>query len=115
MASSSDIESSLEMREILQHEVQTLSKEEESLDKEITALILKEKELTQTIETQKVRLLHSYVVSRDILCSCQGWAKMRFPRTILNPKIIGYFCYDQNVYFILISGLSLSIDDYLLR
>jgi len=57
MASSSDIESSLEMREILQHEVQSLSKEEESLDKEITALILKEKELTQTIETQKSRLI----------------------------------------------------------
>ena len=54
MASTADIESSLEMREILQLEVQTLTKDEEALDKDISDLRVKKMELDDRIESQKV-------------------------------------------------------------
>jgi len=57
MASAADIESSLEMREILQLEVQTLTKDEAALDEEIAALKSKNKEMDEKIEEQKSQLI----------------------------------------------------------
>jgi len=57
MASTADIESSLEMREILQLEVQTLTKDEEALDKDISDLRVKKMELDDRIESQKSQLI----------------------------------------------------------
>ena len=57
MASAADIESSLEMREILQLEVQTLTKDEETLDNEKAALRLKKDEMNEKIESQKSQLI----------------------------------------------------------
>ena len=51
---STDIETSLEVREILMVEVKTLSKDADILDVEIGDLRLKKEELEERIETQKV-------------------------------------------------------------
>ena len=51
---STDIETSLEVREILMLEVKTLSKDADILDVEIGDLRLKKEELEERIETQKV-------------------------------------------------------------
>ena len=49
-----DIEASLEVCEILNLELQTLSKDADALDGEIAGLRAKEVELEQTIEDKKV-------------------------------------------------------------
>jgi len=54
---SGDIETSLEVREILMLEVQTLSKDTDALDVEIVDLRRKKEELEERIETQKHRLV----------------------------------------------------------
>ena len=51
---STDIETSLEVREILMLEVKTLSKDADILDVEIGDLRLKKEELEERIENQKV-------------------------------------------------------------
>ena len=66
MASAADIESSLEMREILQLEVQTLTKDEETLDNEKAALRLKKDEMNEKIESQKV---FSYMARYYLSCA----------------------------------------------
>ena len=54
-----DIESSLEVCEILHLEVQTLSKDAATLDEEISALGRKKVELEETIEGYKVTRFNS--------------------------------------------------------
>ena len=56
-----DIESSLEVCEILNLEVQTLSKDAATLDEEISALGRKKAELEETIEGYKVTQITSVV------------------------------------------------------
>lgn len=51
----SDIDTSLEIREILLLEVQTLSKEADALDQEIADLRRKKENLEETVDAQKVQ------------------------------------------------------------
>ena len=67
MTSLPDIEASLEVCEILNLEVQTLSKDADALDADIAVLRAKEVELEQTIEDKKVsyRMLFETNVSEE--------------------------------------------------